>query len=92
MNFIPKFTTQHATLNDDADDSKNLDKNHLVLLDGGETLADNEKEEGNESHIHSIKCTRNIENWRNTLAIHDLPLIDPLQEGNIILSLNVSKG
>ena len=66
-----------------------LDKNHL-FLDNAKNLANNEKEEENDSHIHSISSTRNMGNWSNLLGIHDLPSIDPLQEANIILSLNVS--
>ena len=59
-------------------------------MDNAKNLANNEKEEENDSHIHSISSTRNMGNWSNLLGIHDLPSIDPLQEANIILSLNVS--
>ena len=59
-------------------------------MDNGKNLANNAKEEENDSHIHSISSTRNMGNWSNLLGIHDLPSIDPLQEANIILSLNVS--
>ena len=89
--FSPQFATQDdAIINDNADDNKNSTINKSVF-NGGNTFADNEGEEGNESHIHSINRTRNMGSWPTFLNIHDLPSIHPLQEANIVLSLNVSK-
>jgi len=85
---LPSVESKNAIINNHADDSKILNKNHLVL-DNGKNLANNAKEEENDSHIHSLSSTRNMGNWSNLLGIHDLPSIDPLQEANIILSLNV---
>jgi len=78
----------HTIISDNADDSKNSDKNNLAL-DGDNILSHNKEEGGNESHIHSISSARNMGIWSNLLAIHDLPSIAPLQEANIILSSNV---
>ena len=87
--FSSQFATQHAIINDNADDNQKSAINKSVL-GVGNTLADNEDEEGNESHIHSINRTRNMGSWSTLLTIQDLPSIDPLQEANIVLSLNVS--
>ena len=87
--FSSQFATQHAIINDNADDNKKSAINKSVL-GVGNTVADNEDEEGNESHIHSINRTRNMGSWPSLLKIQDLPSIDPLQEANIVLSLNVS--
>ena len=78
---------QNAAFKDDSDkfsSTKSLtsETDSIPIYDEGLVI--------NESHS-TLNGTKSTGSWYNSLEIQDLPSIDPLQEANILLSLNVRK-